>query len=527
MQSIYATMQQRNAPSGTWIDENPVLQKGELGFETNTGRYKLGDGVKSWVDLPYVTNEDLILYSYNCSPSVQTEWQYRLAHLQDEVIMKEQDLPDDYEYDEDSTIRTKNDFIHFENQLKSELLAHTNLTLLYACILANYGYDDINHGRIEKFGLKGLNDYKTKISKELYEISLPNELKIDDITYTDFGPIQEFINILIKWIGDLYNDPSVCFEQLGSVLYRYCNSNNVNHYWALIQEVFKVLNIKLQADNIYKSDLQHIFNDIISYPEVGQTITYEDISQFFEKINFWLDYIYHIRQILHTASIAQVVINFNFNKTINGIIIGRGVPELGVNDYVVYNAPQVFYHNTTYEVVVPSYDQLYPAFKNQRINASGETTSITEDISKYLILPNEMLEVYTPDYNDVQDFRALIELVEGQTLYYGVVQDLTEFTALPLGHQSKMFDKNVPVHIDLFCDTNKYGYWIVPYDSTKIGADEVSINKHFSINGFEGGYTVQQNKITIHNRNYEVFITERPGFGKIRVLGRKLYAFNE
>jgi hypothetical protein len=90
-----------------------------------------------------------------------------------------------------------------------------------------------------------------------------------------------------------------------------------------------------------------------------------------------------------------------------------------------------------------------------------------------------------------------------------------------------MFDKNVPVHIDLFCDTNKYGYWIVPYDSTKIGADEVSINKHFSINGFEGGYTVQQNKITINDRNYEVFITERPGFGKIRVLGRKLYTFNE
>ena len=63
----------------------------------------------------------------------------------------------------------------------------------------------------------------------------------------------------------------------------------------------------------------------------------------------------------------------------------------------------------------------------------------------------------------------------------------------------------------------------MPYDSTNINGSEVSINKHFTINGFEGGYIIQSKKITLYEKNYEVFITERPSFGGIRVLERKLY----
>lgn len=36
-----------------WTTNNPVLLSGELGFETDTKRIKLGDGVKRWNDLPY------------------------------------------------------------------------------------------------------------------------------------------------------------------------------------------------------------------------------------------------------------------------------------------------------------------------------------------------------------------------------------------------------------------------------------------------------------------------------------------
>lgn len=36
-----------------WIEANPILALGELSVETDTGKFKIGDGVKHWVDLPY------------------------------------------------------------------------------------------------------------------------------------------------------------------------------------------------------------------------------------------------------------------------------------------------------------------------------------------------------------------------------------------------------------------------------------------------------------------------------------------
>ncbi len=39
--------------AANWTQNNPVLLSGELGFETDTYRVKLGDGVKRWSLLPY------------------------------------------------------------------------------------------------------------------------------------------------------------------------------------------------------------------------------------------------------------------------------------------------------------------------------------------------------------------------------------------------------------------------------------------------------------------------------------------
>lgn len=36
-----------------WAEKNPLLQKGELGHEKDTGRFKVGDGITYWLDLPY------------------------------------------------------------------------------------------------------------------------------------------------------------------------------------------------------------------------------------------------------------------------------------------------------------------------------------------------------------------------------------------------------------------------------------------------------------------------------------------
>ncbi len=36
-----------------WVYNDPVLMSGEPGYETDTGRMKLGDGQNPWTNLPY------------------------------------------------------------------------------------------------------------------------------------------------------------------------------------------------------------------------------------------------------------------------------------------------------------------------------------------------------------------------------------------------------------------------------------------------------------------------------------------
>jgi hypothetical protein len=47
-------MQQRRGTAAQWTVTNPVLEAGELGFESDTTNLKIGDGSTSWDDLPYV-----------------------------------------------------------------------------------------------------------------------------------------------------------------------------------------------------------------------------------------------------------------------------------------------------------------------------------------------------------------------------------------------------------------------------------------------------------------------------------------
>lgn len=43
----------RRDESQDWAEANPVLAKGEPGFEIDTGKFKIGDGVARWLDLTY------------------------------------------------------------------------------------------------------------------------------------------------------------------------------------------------------------------------------------------------------------------------------------------------------------------------------------------------------------------------------------------------------------------------------------------------------------------------------------------
>ena len=48
-------IQFRRGTAAQWTSANTILHAGELGFETNTGKFKLGDGTTAWVDLSYAS----------------------------------------------------------------------------------------------------------------------------------------------------------------------------------------------------------------------------------------------------------------------------------------------------------------------------------------------------------------------------------------------------------------------------------------------------------------------------------------
>ena len=50
---IKTTIQLRRGLAATWAKNNPILAYGEPGFEKDTYRLKIGDGVKAWNDLAY------------------------------------------------------------------------------------------------------------------------------------------------------------------------------------------------------------------------------------------------------------------------------------------------------------------------------------------------------------------------------------------------------------------------------------------------------------------------------------------
>lgn len=52
-----ARFQLRRGTTAQWTTANPVLAKGEPGWNETTGEFKIGDGVQTWTDLPTVTGE--------------------------------------------------------------------------------------------------------------------------------------------------------------------------------------------------------------------------------------------------------------------------------------------------------------------------------------------------------------------------------------------------------------------------------------------------------------------------------------
>ena len=53
---IVTRIQNKYDPSTEWANNNPILLVGEIGFESDTGKFKIGDGERTWLKLPYAAS---------------------------------------------------------------------------------------------------------------------------------------------------------------------------------------------------------------------------------------------------------------------------------------------------------------------------------------------------------------------------------------------------------------------------------------------------------------------------------------
>ena len=58
-------IQLRHDTAANWTAKNPVLMVGELGFEIDTNKFKIGDGVKNWNALEYAVKDEIALTDEN------------------------------------------------------------------------------------------------------------------------------------------------------------------------------------------------------------------------------------------------------------------------------------------------------------------------------------------------------------------------------------------------------------------------------------------------------------------------------
>lgn len=58
-------IQLRHDTAANWTAKNPVLMVGELGFEIDTNKFKIGDGVKEWNALEYAVKDEIALTDEN------------------------------------------------------------------------------------------------------------------------------------------------------------------------------------------------------------------------------------------------------------------------------------------------------------------------------------------------------------------------------------------------------------------------------------------------------------------------------
>lgn len=60
--TVNVQMQQRRDTAANWTSANPTLLNAEFGYETDTGKFKIGDGSTAWTSLAYIPGLSISAY---------------------------------------------------------------------------------------------------------------------------------------------------------------------------------------------------------------------------------------------------------------------------------------------------------------------------------------------------------------------------------------------------------------------------------------------------------------------------------
>ena len=104
------TIQLKRGRASSWATLNPVLQPGEPGYEIDTGKLKIGNGVDEWLDLKYLGDDkDLVL-------TAKTHYDFP-AIGESDVIYKASEEKQLYQWNDelvDYELLTNSNFVTFE-----------------------------------------------------------------------------------------------------------------------------------------------------------------------------------------------------------------------------------------------------------------------------------------------------------------------------------------------------------------------------------------------------------------------------
>jgi len=87
-------MQQRRGTSTQWVDANPILGAGEIGFELENNRFKIGNGTSTWNLLDYFSNESDVTTAINNAISNLVDGAPDLLNTLNEIAAAINDDPD-------------------------------------------------------------------------------------------------------------------------------------------------------------------------------------------------------------------------------------------------------------------------------------------------------------------------------------------------------------------------------------------------------------------------------------------------